>query len=94
MYEGFECEGFVLSHPVKLGGTSMVLKVECTPDGFRDKAKQLKSTHRRLALWRSANRLAPHRVPKRQAPFSKAVAQTFLDDGEIENYENYKALYK
>jgi hypothetical protein len=80
-------------YSAQIGETKFSLRIEQSVEGAEAKIKQLKSSNSSLSRWRNRNLAKPHKVPSKQAPYSKALAQRFIEDGELDNLENYKALY-
>jgi hypothetical protein len=84
----------VLTVPYRLGATRLTFKVPAHPELIRLRADRLERDAR--AWERRLNSLhtptGSLRAPK-QARYSEAVAKRFLDDGEIDNYNNYRELY-
>ena len=79
-------------------GTSLKLRIIWTPAGFRERAKSLVKQAKYVRDCRTdnakeASRALNYKISLRCPGYLKTVAQRFIDDGEIENYKNYRILF-
>lgn len=78
--------------------TRLKLRIIWTPAGFRKRAKELSKQAKyahdcRTDNAKEAANALKYKISLRRPRYSKAVAQRFIDDGEIENYKNYRMLF-
>jgi hypothetical protein len=84
--------GGSFEYRVSFGGSHAVtVKCEWDPDSLRARADEFKRQLRRMRHLRPGAPLPPY--PKKQTPYSAALANGFLLAGEHDNYQSYQELY-
>lgn len=73
----------------KLKTTNMTIKCFWCPESIRIRIKKLKLMS--IMKFPNSTNLKPHSL--KRPKYSQRIAKTFLDDGEINNYKAYRALY-